>query len=512
MFVESNSLESLKQAVKDTPATIIIPPSPFLADERALPSLGPLRVASELRKNGNYVEVLDLSGVRNYEDITAEYAQTKGIKNFGITATTPQLPAAAKIRDRLIESVIEPNIILGGPHVTLTHAAYMRDLKIHQEGRGKLAFEQLKSNFNKLVVGDGEIAIFQALAENSPAVIEADNRYSNLFLQRGTLDNYAFPARDLIDLDSYHFSVDGKRAFSVIGQLGCPFECGFCGGRDSQSFRLTRTRSVGNVIDEIESVIKDPRNKESGYEAVMFYDDELNVNKGSLEKLCTELTRLQDKLGLEMRFRGFVKAELFTEEQAKLMYQAGFRVLLSGVESGSDLMLKTMKKHTTADINKRALEISQKAGLKFKALMSLGHPGESEETISQSIKWILNNKPDDVDWTIITEYPGSPYFDHSTYDDTTSAWIYTEPSTGNRLWSSSVDYVKDAEYYKGIPGKYSSYVWTDYLSSLQLVELRDAAEQITRPKLGLSPILITQPTSYEHSMGQSLPNNILRHT
>jgi hypothetical protein len=64
----------------------------------------------------------------------------------------------------------------------------------------------------------------------------------------------------------------------------------------------------------------------------MFYDDELNVTKNGLEDLCKGLIDLQDRIGLEMRFRGFVKAELLTQEQADLMYEAGFRVLLSGVE------------------------------------------------------------------------------------------------------------------------------------------------------------------------------------
>jgi len=69
----------------------------------------------------------------------------------------------------------------------------------------------------------------------------------------------------------------------------------------------------------------------------MFYDDELNVIPRQLEELCRGLVGLQERLGEEMRFRGFVKAELFTAEQARLMYEAGFRVLLSGVESSGRL-------------------------------------------------------------------------------------------------------------------------------------------------------------------------------
>jgi radical SAM superfamily enzyme YgiQ (UPF0313 family) len=92
-----------------------------------------------------------------------------------------------------------------------------------------------------------------------------------------------------------------------------------------------------------------------------------------------------------MRFRGFVKAELFTPEQARLMKQAGFKILLSGVESGSDKILTVMKKHTSREINSRCVNIAHDAGLRFKALMSIGHPGESETTIGESIEWAVNN-------------------------------------------------------------------------------------------------------------------------
>lgn len=503
--------EEVKNAVKDIPVCFIIPPSTFLADERVFPFLGPLKVAAELKKNGNRVEVLDLSGYGNYEAIVKEYVQGTDIKNFALTSTTPQIPAACKIIQNLRELVPDGKIILGGPHATLTHTGMIEDIKTSSTKRGTLAFRQLQGLFDKIVVGDGELAIFYAVDPSCRIqTIDAGNLTSPLFMQRGTLDEFATPARHLIDLDSYHYDIDGKRAFSVIAQLGCPFECGFCGGRNSKVFRLARSRSIAHVIGEIEYEVLESIKRRISYGAVMFYDDELNISASNLEDLCKGLILLQDRLGLEMRFRGFVKAELFTPTQAKLMHDAGFRVLLSGVESGSDEMLKTMRKHTTALINSICLKYAQDAGLKFKALMSIGHPGESEQTIEESIKWVLKNKPDDIDWTIITQYPGSPYFDKSNYDEDQKAWLYTEPKTGNQLWSKSLDYTKEAEYYKGVPGDYTSYVWTKYLTPEKLVELRDMVESSSRSQLGLGPIIEAPVLQFEHSMGQGLPGNILR--
>ena len=80
---------------------LIIPPSPFLLDERVFVSLGMLTVAAALERSGYGVALLDLSGVQNYTDAVAPFLASAGVQTVGITATTPQLPAVVKIRDAI---------------------------------------------------------------------------------------------------------------------------------------------------------------------------------------------------------------------------------------------------------------------------------------------------------------------------------------------------------------------------------------------------------------------------
>jgi anaerobic magnesium-protoporphyrin IX monomethyl ester cyclase len=509
-------IEQVKSRVRDTEVAFIIPPSVFLADERVFPFLGILKVAAEFRRNGNPVEVLDLSGYQNYLQIVSEFARQTSARHFAITATTPQLPATVEIALRLRQELGEVNIILGGAHATLSYSGMEQDHLKGRFARGTMAFDQLVSVFDRLVVGDGELATFLAVDPSyNDRVINAGDRKSPLFLKKGDLENFQYPARDLIDHASYHYQIDGHRSFSVIAQLGCPFECGFCGGRDSHFLRTARPRSPRHAVQEIEDYILEARAEGIDYSGVMFYDDELNVSLGNLETLCRELISLQDRLGVQMGFRGFVKAELFTREQAELMYRAGFRILLSGIESGSDSMLLAMKKHTSRAINTRMVNFAHEAGLRVKALMSIGHPGESEGSIEQSVEWVERNLQadwDDADWTIITQYPGSPYFDHSDYDKDKKAWKYTTVFNGQPayLYSREMNYAKDAYYYKGIPGEYDVYVWTDFLDESHLARLRDHAEQSTRASLKLPPITAISSRTFEHSMGQALPRDLLR--
>ena len=239
--------------------------------------------------------------------------------------------------------------------------------------------------------------------------------------------------------------------------------------------------------------------KNYGFTGFMFYDDELNVNTGLVE-LLDKITDLQYELGEEFRLRGFVKAELFNEKQASAMYRAGFRWLLTGFESGDERILKNIKKKASVADNTRAVEIAKKYNLKVKALMSVGQAGESHKTIDNVKKWLLDVQPEDFDCTIITVYPGSPYFDDAIKKD--DHYVYISDVTGDKLYQSAVDYHTELGYYKGDPdGGYISYVWTDHISAQELVKARDELEREVRAKLNLPFNQSGKGIKYEHSMG-----------
>jgi anaerobic magnesium-protoporphyrin IX monomethyl ester cyclase len=481
---------------------LIIPPSPFLLDERVFVSLGILRIAAVLEKRGRSVEVLDLSGIQNYTDALSFHVEHSNSDFFGITATTPQMPSASLLAGIIRRVRPDAKIILGGPHPTLVLAACKKE-KV--PGRASRARNELNKVFDVIVAGDGEEAIFKAMEQNSPKWIDADDPKGMLFLTNEQLNELPYPSRHLIDMESYHYFVDGERATSLIAQLGCPFGCGFCGGRNSPMLRRVRTRTTKNVVGEITNLYRD-----YGVKGFMFYDDELNVNPGMID-LMNEIEKAQKALGVQFRLRGFLKSQLFTDDQADAMVRAGFKWVLTGFESGSERILTNINKRSTMDENTRCVNIAKKHGLKVKALMSIGHPGESLETLKETRNWLIMAKPDDFDVTIITPYPGSPYYDDSVQNEN-GDWVYTYPKTGDKLYSEEVDYFKTADYYKGDPnGGYRSYVYTDTLSKSDLVKERDNLEVSIRRELNI-PFNPSMPAvRFEHSMGQtSLPPIILR--
>jgi anaerobic magnesium-protoporphyrin IX monomethyl ester cyclase len=478
----------------------IATPSPFLLDERVFPFLGILKLPPVLARNGIASEVLDLSGLQNYLDVLSAHAIKTTATHFGITATTPQFPAAVRIAKKLREVRPDARIIIGGTHATLIVAGMKKGV-----ARAIRSFAQLEKHFDVIVSGDGERTIIPALAYDAPKLIDADVQKSPLrLLTNDTELEDIIPDRSLIDLDSYRYFIDGARATSLIAQLGCPYKCGFCAGRSSPMLRNLRTRSAQSVVAEMLHIYNT-----WGIDGIMFYDDELNVRDDVVLELMRLIAKTGRDNGIEWKLRGFVKSERFTDTQAKAMHEAGFRQILVGFESGSSRILENIQKIATQSDNTRCMDIARNNGLKVKALMSLGHPGESPETAEETRKWIIDVRPSDFDVTVITPYAGSPYYDEALPDG--KVFVYT-CKNGDRLFQEEVNYELEADYYKGDPEDgYVSHVWTPDLTQSDLVRTRNFIESSVRETAGIAFNPKRESQMYEHSMGQTvLPSWILR--
>jgi len=293
--------------MKPAKICLICPPSPFLLDERVFPFLGILKIAAAWEAQGAKIDVLDLSGIDNSPEVARNYLdRNPDLAFIGITATTPQMPNAFRIGE-LVKASGNHKLVLGGPHATLIHTAAKREIKNGIFGRAAKEVKRIQKVFDLLICGDGELTL-DAILNKDDGVIDVDDRRSPFFLTNSDFSTLPNPARHLIDLDSYHYYIEGERATSMISQLGCPFRCTFCSGRNSPYLRKIRNRGVGSVIEELEDIYLT-----YGYKGMMFYDDELNVSKTMVE-MMNSIGDLGEKHAIEWKLRGFTKAELFTKE------------------------------------------------------------------------------------------------------------------------------------------------------------------------------------------------------
>lgn len=460
---------------------LINPPSPFLLDDRVFPPLGILQIAAVLEEAGHTVQVADLGGVADYKQAMAEEC-SGGWDLYGLTATTPQFPMSVDILN--VIRMFDPGkrVLIGGPHATV--------------------LPESCTQFDCIIRGDGEEAVLDAIQASAPRVLDyATNTV------KGEL-NWHWPARHLIDMDSYQYKLGGRRGTSMMLSQGCPYNCSFCCGRTIAYYRRARARNVDDVVKEM-AFLSD----QYGVGSVMAFDDEVNILNEPLMEFCQKIAPLG------MKFRGFVKANLFTDQQAEAMAKAGFVDVCTGVESGDDRVLGVINKQTTRVINKNFVDLARKHGIRSKAFCSLGHPGENVESANNLQSWIIEARPDDFDVTVITVYPGTPLWEQRQYVETSTdghrICKYVKESkrpteNGATLFFEELDYAKEFAFYKGRPKEYISHVWTPELSKTDLVALRDSVEDAARQALNIpypkrySGDHLDGQQNFEHSMGAGM--------
>ena len=425
---------------------IVIPNNPFLINEKVFPNIGALRVATALEDEGHSVDVLDFAG-KKAEDIIP-YAHN--YKYFGFSSTTPQFPYTLQIYYELKKANPKAKTIIGGAHPSALYS--LKERGIEDENIGDLEL------FDTIFAGEGE---------DTTNLFKEGWQKGNLIKN---LDDTPIPDRDLVDIKSYHYNLMGKDTTFIMSQRGCPHQCAFCCGRDIDMYNHVRFNSPKRVLEELDML-----NKNYGYNSFMFYDDEININTSRLEELCGALKER------DYQFRGFVRSDNIVKhpESVQWLKDAGFVKLCTGVESGSNRILKRIKKGCTIEQNSEARRLIGEVGIHYESFMIVGHPDETLEDIEMTKQWLLDNKPDDFDINILTPYPGSRIYDNASKNKRFKnyEWGY------NGIYFNKPRYGKEDSFYKGLNRQSHSGVRTNEISNKKLKEIRNNMEKEVRKKL-----------------------------
>ena len=189
----------------------------------------------------------------------------------------------------------------------------------------------------------------------------------------------------------------------VFTGRGCPNQCTFCAWPETLMGRKHRVRSVGNVVDEFEYITKElPEAKE-----IFIEDDTFTIGKNRIKEVCSEIKRR----GLDITWSCNARANL-DYESMKVMKDAGCRLLDVGYESGSDEILKNIKKGITTSDSRKFTKDAKRAGLMILADFIFGMPGETKETAEQTIKFVKEIKPNIVQFAVATPIPGTEFYDY----------------------------------------------------------------------------------------------------
>jgi radical SAM superfamily enzyme YgiQ (UPF0313 family) len=213
------------------------------------------------------------------------------------------------------------------------------------------------------------------------------------------LDDMPIPDHELLPLQRYRMPlIKGPFTF-IVTSRGCPAGCTYCIKHVSYQFS-TRLRSPRLLMDEMW------RLKKLGINNIHMYADLFTVNREQVVSLC----KLMIEEEIDIKWTCNSRVDYVDEEMLNLMSQAGCWLISWGIESGNEQILRHARKGAYPDKAERALRWAKKAGIKNWGYFIIGLPGETEETIRDTIDFSKNLPLDIALFHVAAPYPGTPFF------------------------------------------------------------------------------------------------------
>jgi anaerobic magnesium-protoporphyrin IX monomethyl ester cyclase len=257
-----------------------------------------------------------------------------------------------------------------------------------------------------------------------------------------------------IKIRDYFYSSDLYPIITVCGSRGCPYQCTYCLFPQTLTGHTYRMRSIENVIEEIEYI-----RKEFPYVREIKFEDDIIIGRERYVELCEKIMAKNLKFMWAINARADLSLDIM-----RLMRRAGCRLLCVGIESGNQKVLDGIGKKITVEQIRRFASDAKKAGVLIHGCFLVGGPGETPETLKETLSFAIALEPDTAQFFPISYYPGTRAYE----------------------WAKNNGYLTTEDFSKWLTpdGMLSSVVMLPGLSTSQLVDFCDYARRkfYLRPK------------------------------
>ncbi len=213
------------------------------------------------------------------------------------------------------------------------------------------------------------------------------------------LDDMPLPLHHLLPL--YHYRapmIRGPYTF-IVTSRGCTAGCTYCIKHVSYQYSI-RLRSPENIVEEIRHLV------DLGIRNIHMYADLFTISRDQVMGMCDLL--IQE--GIKIRWTCNSRVDYVDREMLHRMAQAGCWLISWGIESANEQILKGVRKGYRLEQAPQALRWAKEAGIKNWGYFIIGLPGETEETIRQTIEFAKSLPLDLALFHIAAPYPGTPFF------------------------------------------------------------------------------------------------------
>ncbi|MDD5044120.1 MAG: radical SAM protein [Candidatus Omnitrophica bacterium] len=343
-----------------------------------------------LKRAGHQVSLIDLrqlSGWPEFENIVK--ASDLGV--VGITVMSCDYNIAMQCAELIKKHKPQTQVVVGGPHPSIMPEEFEADPRVDHIfiGEGEVTFPELVSKIEKGIP-----------VERTVRGVAPD------------LDSIPFADRELFGLEEEPFvPILSKPFVTIIAGRGCIYNCSYCQPAERLIFgKGVRRRSPENVIAELKQL----RDKYA-FKSMMIHDDCLTEDKKWVMRFC----ELYKKEGFNQPFVCQSRPDIVckNEDMVAALKKAGLALVILGLESGSDRMLKFLRKGTTVAYNLKAASICHKYGIKIWANYMLGLPTETKEEQMQTYEMLKKIRPYHCSPAYYTPHPGSDLFSYGLEHD-----------------------------------------------------------------------------------------------
>jgi anaerobic magnesium-protoporphyrin IX monomethyl ester cyclase len=376
--------DKTKIELVNTPLPIEVTRHPFF------PPLGLAYMAAVLEQNNFEVKILDCPVCQiNHEKLKSELESFQPTI-VGIASMTSTIESALKSARIAKEACPDAKVVMGGPHATFADKQILSDEKA----------------VDIIVRGEGEETLLE-LAKQSPELQKIEEikgitfRKDNQIIQSPNrpyiknLDALPRPAYKYLPMEKYR--ITGRKILPIMSSRGCPFQCSFCVA--SQMFGAPfRARSAKNVLDELEWL-----RDEYGAEGIQFQDDTLTFDRKRTIEICDGI--IERKINLP--WGCLTRTDMVTKDLLAKMSKAHCNEVSFGVDAGCQKIRDSFKKGVSTEQCENAIKWAKESGIFVTASTILGYPGETKETLQETLDFVRKVEPDDVWLCIATPYPGT---------------------------------------------------------------------------------------------------------
>lgn len=288
-------------------------------------------------------------------------------------------------------------VLVGEPDLTI------RDLLDHLEGKLESRPEPIRQLFasepfyRPAIMADGgvDMGAIKGIAwrHHEEVVINLTRPFFP------NMDDLPHPLHELLPWQKYRMPlIKGPFTF-IVTSRGCPAGCTYCIKHVSYQYSV-RLRSPERIMEELWTL------KKMGLNNIHMYSDLFTVNREQVINLC----KLMIEQNIAIKWTCNSRVDYVDEEMLQLMGKAGNWLISWGIESGNEQILRHARKGAYPDKAERALKWARQAGIKNWGYFIIGLPGETEETIRQTIDFSKKLPLDIALFHVAAPYPGTPFF------------------------------------------------------------------------------------------------------